>query len=59
MPFSIDARPIACTASIGIALGESSTDSELLLRQAEVAMYAAKDAGRDREAVFEPQMLEG
>jgi len=59
MPFAFDGRTVACTASIGIALGGRGADPELLLRQAEVAMYAAKEAGRDREAVFEPDMLKG
>jgi diguanylate cyclase (GGDEF)-like protein len=43
------------TASIGVAEGDRSTPDELL-RDADIALYEAKDAGRDRYVVFEPQM---
>ncbi|HEV7769942.1 MAG TPA: diguanylate cyclase [Solirubrobacterales bacterium] len=48
------ARPV--TASIGIAMfGEDSRVSpELVASEADTAMYAAKDAGRDRVQVFDP-----
>ena len=48
-------------ASIGIALsgsggaGEDSTDD--LLRNADIAMYAAKGAGRGRVEIFRPELL--
>jgi diguanylate cyclase (GGDEF)-like protein/PAS domain S-box-containing protein len=45
------------TASIGIAVGAAGQhDAAELLRHADVAMYAAKDAGKGRAAVFEPDM---
>src|SRR6516165_3378851 len=55
------ARPVALiegevfvTASIGIALsGGGSDSSETLLRNADAAMYRAKELGRDRAELFD------
>jgi diguanylate cyclase (GGDEF)-like protein/PAS domain S-box-containing protein len=55
------ARPVALiegevfvTASVGIALSGSATDSpETLLRNADAAMYRAKELGRDRAELFD------
>jgi diguanylate cyclase (GGDEF)-like protein len=48
-PFQIDARKITIGASIGLALSnDGSMQSTELLRQADVAMYAAKSAGKMR-----------
>jgi diguanylate cyclase (GGDEF)-like protein len=51
------AQPV--TASIGIAMfGEDPRVSpELVASEADTAMYAAKDAGRDRVQIFDPQAL--
>jgi diguanylate cyclase (GGDEF)-like protein len=43
------------TASVGIAFGKYPTPDELL-RDADLALYAAKAAGKDRYALFEPGM---
>ncbi|MDY0060018.1 MAG: diguanylate cyclase [Myxococcota bacterium] len=47
------------TISAGIAeLGERGTeDVDLVLRRADAALYSAKQAGRNRLAVFAPEML--
>jgi len=47
--------PLTLTASIGIATGTRSSATELL-RDADIALYEAKTAGKDRFAVFEPEM---
>jgi EAL domain-containing protein (putative c-di-GMP-specific phosphodiesterase class I) len=49
----VELRP---AGSIGIAIGQGSSSS--LLREADVAMYEAKRAGRGRHASFEPSMQE-
>jgi len=47
-PLVVGAREIFITASVGAAVAPADGDtSELLLRNAETAMYAAKRAGRD------------
>jgi diguanylate cyclase (GGDEF)-like protein len=58
-PFEIPGSdvPLAITASIGIASGDRTTPEELL-RDADVALYRAKAAGKGRFAVFTPSMLE-
>ena len=46
------------TISIGIALvSETCSETDQLLRAADVALYEAKDAGKDRFEVFDSQML--
>jgi len=57
-PFELDSalgRPQACSASIGVAVGQRSTTDELL-RDADLAMYQAKQAGTDRYVLFEESM---
>jgi predicted signal transduction protein with EAL and GGDEF domain len=57
-PFHIDGFegiPVTVTASIGIALGDRATAQDLL-RDADIALYQAKAAGRDGYVLFEPAM---
>ena len=57
-PFEIDTQPpvsLTVRASIGIAVGQRDTADELL-RDADVALYQAKAAGKDRFVVFLPEM---
>jgi diguanylate cyclase (GGDEF)-like protein len=54
-----DGRKIfSVTASIGVAIGRYSSPDELL-RDADLALYAAKAAGKDRYALFDVSMNEG
>ncbi len=47
-------RPKRVTASIGIALfGNGSSSSEELLVEADIAMYEAKESGRDRYEIYD------
>jgi len=52
---STDAGRIAVTASVGITSWDASVavDAEQLLAEADIAMYDAKAAGRNRSALFE------
>lgn len=53
-PFRIDDGEVFVTASIGIALADdASIPAEALIRNADVAMYRAKDQGRNQHVVFQ------
>jgi diguanylate cyclase (GGDEF)-like protein len=57
-PFELEdtvCGPLSLTASIGIAAGTRSSATELL-RDADIALYAAKAAGKDCFVVFRPEM---
>jgi PAS domain S-box-containing protein len=57
IPFLVDAHEVVTTASIGIAFGARSySDSEDLIRDAEIAMYRAKREGKARYQVFDNAM---
>jgi PAS domain S-box-containing protein len=57
IPFPGDAQEVVITASIGIAFSASSySDSEDLVRDAEIAMYRAKRGGKARYQVFDNAM---
>ena len=53
---AIHGQEVSLTGSVGVALTEPGQDAGELLRNADVAMYAAKTAGRDRYEVFQPEM---
>ncbi len=57
-PFSVAGHEISAHASLGIVEGWTAevADAEELLRNADVAMYTAKNAGKQRHEVFEPAM---
>ncbi|MGB6054772.1 MAG: EAL domain-containing protein [Burkholderiaceae bacterium] len=58
-PFSLGAETVFVSASVGIALYPEDADTaEALLKNAEQAMYAAKEGGRDRSHFFTPSMQE-
>ena len=53
-PFSIQGRTISISASAGVALADSDETSEQLYARADVALYAAKRAGRNRFVMAGP-----
>jgi diguanylate cyclase (GGDEF)-like protein len=56
-PLNLDGHELSTTASIGIALSTSSQDRpELLLANADAAMYRAKSNGKARFELFEQSM---
>ncbi len=55
---ALHGQEVFLTGSVGVALSEPERDAGELLRNADVAMYAAKAAGRDRFEVFQPEMQE-
>jgi diguanylate cyclase (GGDEF)-like protein len=54
--YLIDGRRIALTASIGVAIGTARSSPDVLLRNSEIAMYRAKDAGRNQICRYEAAM---
>ncbi len=58
-PFSVKGQELQIHASIGVVLsGDGASVAEDMIRDADVAMYAAKEAGRRRYEVFRPEMSE-
>jgi diguanylate cyclase (GGDEF)-like protein/PAS domain S-box-containing protein len=55
-PFEIDGRELRVTASVGVALWAGSSGVDDMLRHADMAMYAAKAAGKASIRSFEPTM---
>ncbi|MEN3314302.1 MAG: hypothetical protein V7605_536 [Acidimicrobiaceae bacterium] len=57
-PVTAHDREVVITASVGIAISEPGQDAEALMRNADVAMYAAKTAGKNRCQIFRREMQE-
>jgi diguanylate cyclase (GGDEF)-like protein/PAS domain S-box-containing protein len=55
-PISLSGRELFATASVGIALGGAGSSAEQLLRDADAAMYRAKDLGRARIELFSREL---
>jgi diguanylate cyclase (GGDEF)-like protein/PAS domain S-box-containing protein len=57
LPFQIEGREIFATASIGISLyPEDGRDVETLIKNADAAMYRAKQQGRDNYQLYAPAL---
>lgn len=57
LPFLLEGRSVFTTFSIGVALSTSNYQAaEEILRDADIAMYAAKVSGKARVAIFDPSM---
>ena len=58
-PFSVDGNELVPSTSIGIAISpDDAADGETLLRNADLALYRAKEAGRGTFAYFEASLNE-
>ena len=56
-PFMVSGKEVFTSASIGIALSNSSyQDPEEIMRDADTAMYRAKSLGKSRYVVFDSDM---
>lgn len=56
-PFSINGHELALTASMGIAIyPEDGTNSSTLLRHSDIAMYKAKEIGRNTYSFYKESM---
>ena len=55
MPFDFNGETVSVSASIGIdSAGPTSNVGETMLHNAEIAMYRAKQNGRNRSEIFDP-----
>jgi diguanylate cyclase (GGDEF)-like protein len=56
-PYSIEGHKVTIGASVGIAIGDPGRCSaDALVRNADLALYAAKAAGRGKHRLYEPSM---
>jgi diguanylate cyclase (GGDEF)-like protein len=55
-PFTIGDRVVSGSASIGVATSEDNPDGQELLRQADVALYVAKHAGKGQWRRYETEL---
>ena len=55
-PFLLDGREARVGASVGIARGTEAADADELLRNADHAMYRAKQGGKARHAIFSAEL---
>lgn len=56
-PVVVAEREVVVNVSIGIALATAGEPGDAVLRNADVAMYAAKNAGKQCARLFDPSML--
>src|SRR4051794_27981098 len=56
-PYTIEGHKVTIGASVGIAIGDPGrTSADALVRDADLALYAAKGAGRGKHRLYEPSM---
>ncbi|MBK7405274.1 MAG: EAL domain-containing protein [Phycisphaerales bacterium] len=55
-PFTLAGRSIRSTPSIGVTISKGERDATALIRDADIAMYAAKTAGKGRVRLFDAGM---
>ncbi len=58
-PLAVDDQPLQVTISAGIVLyPDDGSDVEELLKRADIALYKAKEAGRNQTCFFSPELQE-
>jgi len=55
-PFDLGGRKLAVTASVGIVIGKGDELPGALLRNADTAMYRAKELGRNRTEIYDHRL---
>jgi diguanylate cyclase (GGDEF)-like protein/PAS domain S-box-containing protein len=58
-PFTLSEAKVLATATVGVATSEDSNDVDELLRHADLALYAAKAAGKRRWRHYQPVLTSG
>lgn len=58
--YVLDEHPVVCTPSLGVVMlrGDLPLDAEELLKRADLALYKAKDEGRNALRFFDPALQE-
>lgn len=56
-PFFLEGQRIQIGASVGVAVASENDAGDILLKQADLAMYAGKSSGRASYCIFEADML--
>ncbi len=56
-PFSLEGQEVFVSVSIGIVLPSADQEPDAVLRDADAAMYEAKEQGRARYALFRAELL--
>lgn len=55
-PYEVEGREVRVAASIGIAFADSGSTPAALMRNADLAMYRAKQSGKARVELYAPQL---
>ncbi|QIK39200.1 EAL domain-containing protein [Caldichromatium japonicum] len=55
-PFLVGDDTFSVTSSLGLAIGDPDSDPSELLKKADLALYRAKEAGRNRVAYFNSEL---
>ncbi len=58
-PFTLEGNEVFLSASVGVLDDVEGLDAEQAVQRADIAMYAAKKAGRARAVVFSEDMMDG
>ncbi len=58
-PFALPAGAVMATVTVGVATTEDSADTDELLRHADLALYAAKAAGKRQWRRYQPVLSAG
>jgi diguanylate cyclase (GGDEF)-like protein/PAS domain S-box-containing protein len=58
-PFALQEAKVLTSATVGVATSEDSHDVDQLLRHADLALYAAKTAGKRRWRHYQPALTSG
>jgi diguanylate cyclase (GGDEF)-like protein/PAS domain S-box-containing protein len=58
-PFTLSDAEVIATATVGVATSVDTTDADELLRHADLALYAAKTAGKRRWRSYQPVLSAG
>jgi len=58
-PFRLSESKVLATVTVGVATSQDSSDTDQLLRHADLALYAAKSAGKRRWRHYQPVLTSG